>query len=215
MKRRLPLASLIALCTLLAAGPPAIVAQGQKPSTGARVRLEVAPGTKASFRVREQLAGFDLPNDAVGTTEAVSGSLVIAADGTIDPTVSKLSVDLTTLKSDQSMRDNYIRGRTLETEKFPRAEFVPRRAQGLPVPLSTSGKAAFQLIGDMTVHGVTREITWAVTGTLAADKVTGQATTTFPFSTFEMAIPKVARVLSLEDKIQLELDFALTRASVP
>jgi polyisoprenoid-binding protein YceI len=194
-------------------GPLPISAQGAAPR--ARVRLEVAPGTKASFRVKEQLAGYDLPNDAVGTTETVTGSLVLAPDGTFDRAQSKLTVDLTTLKSDQSMRDNYLRGRTLEVEKFPAAEFVPRRVQGLALPLPTSGKATFQLVGDMTVHGVTKELTWTVDGVLAADRVTGRATTVFPFDTFGLAIPKLARLLSVEDKIQLELDIVLSRTVVP
>jgi polyisoprenoid-binding protein YceI len=165
--------------------------------------------------VREQLAGFDLPSDAVGTTETVSGSLVLAPNGTFDPALSKLTVDLTTLKSDQSMRDNYLRGRTLETEKFPTAEFIPRRVQGLALPIPASGKASFQLIGDMTVHGVTSELTWAVTATLAPDRVTGQANTNFPFSTFGLPIPTLARLLSVDDKIQLELDFTLSRTVLP
>ena len=207
----------LALCTLVSTSPALNLAQSQTGSSspGGRVRLEVAPGTKASFRVREQLAGFDLPSDAVGTTESVSGSLVVASDGTVDQDGSKLTVDLTTLQSDQSMRDNYIKGRTLETEKFRNAEFVPRRVQGLTFPLPSSGKATFQLIGNMTVHGVTKELTWSVAGVFAADRVTGQATTSFPFSMFEMAIPKIARVLSVNDSIQLEIDFTLSRTAIP
>lgn len=211
MKRGVRLVGLLAVCAMASGELFSISAQ----APGARVRLDVAQGTKASFRVREQLAGYDLPNDAVGTTEAVSGSLVLAPDGTFDRERSKLAVDLNTLKSDQSMRDNYLRGRTLETEKFPTAVFVPRRVQGLALPLATSGKTAFQFIGDLTVHGVTKELTWNVTGTFAPDRVTGQASTTFPFSTFGLQIPKLARLLSVEDKIQLELDFTLNRTALP
>ena len=43
------------------------------------------------------------------------------------------------------MRDNYLRTRTLETEKFQTAEFVPRRVQGLTLPLAAAGKTAFQI----------------------------------------------------------------------
>jgi hypothetical protein len=47
---------------------------------------------------------------------------------------------------------------------------------------------------------------------LAPDRVTGQATTSFPFSTFGLQIPKLARLLSVDDNIRLELDLVLTRA---
>lgn len=194
---------LLLVCAALAAP-----LEGQSPS----VRLETAPGSKASYRVREQLAGFDLPNDAVGTTEAVAGSLVLAADGTFDRDRSRLTLDLATLTSDQSMRDNYVRNRTLEVEKFPKADFVPRRVQGLALPLASAGQVSFQIVGDLTVHGVTAESTWAVTATLAPDGVTGRATTSFPFSTFGLQIPKLARLLSVDDNIRLDLDLVLSRA---
>jgi len=52
--------------------------------------------------------------------------VVIAADGSIAPG-SKLSFDLRNLKSDQEQRDNFVRTRTLETDKFPLAELVRPR----------------------------------------------------------------------------------------
>jgi polyisoprenoid-binding protein YceI len=199
----------IAVCVVLALAASDLPVVGQ----AGRIRLEVAPGSKASYRVREQLAGFDLPNDAVGTTEAVTGGVVLLPDGTFDRDQSRITLDLTTLTTDQSMRDNYVRTRTLEVATFPKAEFVPRRAQGLALPLASSGKVSFQIIGDLTVHGVTAETTWAVTAALAAERVTGQATTRFPFSTFQLQIPKLARLLSVDDDIRLELDLVLTRSA--
>ena len=151
--------------------PPGAPPQGRGPGGGrANVpppdptkphKLEIVEGSKARYKVREQLAGINFPSDAVGTTETVTGTIVINPDGTIDAAKSKLSVDLRTIKSDQQMRDGYIQGRTLETEKFPMIEFVPKRAVGLPSPLPAGmqAQAGFQLIGDMTLHGVTKPIT--------------------------------------------------------
>ena len=64
------------------------------------------------------------------------------------------------LKSDQELRDNYLRTRVFEVDKFPNLEFVVKRAQGLPAPLPGTPQTAangFQLIGDMTLHGVTKD----------------------------------------------------------
>ena len=36
-------------------------------------KLEITQGTRARYRVTEQLAGINFPNDAVGSTEAVTG----------------------------------------------------------------------------------------------------------------------------------------------
>ena len=178
-------------------------------------KLDTTDGSKARFRAQEQLAGINFMSEAVGTTEAVTGTIVVNPDGSIDAAHSKLAVDLRTLKSDQPNRDNYLQMRTLETGKFPLAEFVPRRAVGLPAPLPGTGpqaNAGFQLIGDMTVHGVTKEATWNIVATFASDLVAGRAWTTVLFSTFDITKPSLARVLSVDDKIQLEVELRFKRS---
>ena len=78
-------------------------------------QLDITTGTKARYRVREQLAGISFPSDAVGTTESVTGTIIVNPDGTIDSAGSKITVDLRTITSDQQMRDGYVRRLTLET----------------------------------------------------------------------------------------------------
>jgi polyisoprenoid-binding protein YceI len=177
------------------------------------VKLEIVEGTKARYKVREQLAGINFPSDAVGTTESVTGMIILNPDGSIDASRSKLTVDLRTLKSDQQMRDGYIQSRTLETEKFPTIEFVPRRAVGLPAPLPAGmqAQAGFQLTGDLTLHGVTSEATWNVVATFGNELVAGRATTTLQFATFNLPKPSLARIMSVDDKIELEIEFKCKR----
>ena len=185
------------------------VAQAQP---GATTRLVIdSSASKASYRAREQLVGRTLPSEAVGTTTNVSGSLVLAADGSILADQSNISVDLSKLQSDESRRDNFIKGSTLQTSRFPMATFVPREAQGLPSPLPTSGEATFQLVGDLTVHGVTRPVTWQVTAQFGAATVSGAATTSVNISDFGMTPPKAGPVLSIADGLTLELAFTAAR----
>lgn len=167
-------------------------------------------GNEARYRVREQLAGIDFPSDAVGKTARVEGSLLIGGDGRIVRDSSRFTIDLRTLESDQTRRDNFIRRNTIQTDSFPNAVFVPASAQGLPVVLPATGDMAFTLTGDLTVHGVTKPVTWQVKAKrIASGAVTGSATTDFKFGDFGMTIPKVGRVLSVDDKITLEYDFHL------
>ena len=194
----------LGLANLLAQGRPNV----PPPDPTKPHKLEVTQGTKARYKVREQLAGISFPSDAVGTTEAVTGAIVVKPDGSIDAAQSKLSIDLKTLTSDQQMRDGYIQNRTLETAKFPTMEFVPKRAVGLPAPLPAGmqAQAGFQLIGDLTLHGVTKEATWNVVATFGNELVGGRATTTIDFATFNLAKPSLARLMSVDDKIELEID---------
>lgn len=173
----------------------------------------VPDGTQARYRVREQLARLSFPSDAVGTTNAVSGQVVVNSDGTVVREQSKIVVDLRTLQSDESRRDNFIRNNTLQTNQFPTAEFVPTAVQGLASPLPTSGEGKFQLGGDLTIHGVTRPVTWDVTARLNGQDLTGTATTSFKFEDFGMSVPRAFVVLSVDDNIRLELDFHFVRQS--
>ena len=193
------------------AAPPR-PAQAQKDSPS---QFDIAPGTKATYRVREQLAGINFPDDAIGSTEGVTGSLVLLPDGTFDAAKSKLTFDLKALKSDQDMRDGYIQNRTLETDKFPTAEFVPHKLTGVPSPLPApdrpTGQSGFQLTGDLTVHGVTKEVTLNGYATYSKDLIAGRALTSFTFSTFGLTKPTLARLLSVDDKIDLDIQFRLKR----
>jgi polyisoprenoid-binding protein YceI len=180
-------------------------------------KLEITTGTTARYKVREQLAGINFPSDAVGTTQAVTGAIVVKPDGSIDSAQSKLIVDLKSLTSDQQMRDGYIQNRTLETAKFPTMEFVPKRAVGLPSPLPAGmqAQAGFQLIGDVALHGVTKEVTWNVVATFGNELVGGRATTAIDYAMFNLTKPSLARLVSVDDKIELEIEFRCKRTVVP
>jgi polyisoprenoid-binding protein YceI len=177
-------------------------------SEGATTLVFDAANSHASYHAQEQLVGRNLPSAAVGTASGVSGSIVLAPDGSIAADQSQIQVDLRKLKSDESRRDNFIQGSTLQTGRFPMASFVPREAQGLPNPLPTSGQLAFQLAGDLTVHGVTRPVTWQVTAQFDGGSVSGDATTNVNISDFGMTPPKAGPVLSIQDGLTLELSFA-------
>ncbi len=175
-----------------------------------QIRLVTAPqGNEARYRVNEQLVGVDLPGDAVGVTTAITGVLVLEDNGTVVSAESKFTVDLTPLKSDQERRDRYVHRNTLQTEQFPNAVFVPAALKGLPSPLPRSGDVRLQVVGDLTIHGVTKSVTWEVTGRAQNGAYTGTATTVFTFGDFGMTIPRVRSVLSVKDEIRLEYDFRL------
>ncbi len=181
------------------------------PATGGQLRLVLASeGNEARYRVREQLANLAFPSDAIGKTSAVSGLIVLAEDGAIVREESKFVVDLTTLRSDNNRRDNFIQRNTLQTGSYPMAEFAPTEALGLPFPLPTTGEVNFQLVGELTVHGVTHGVTWEVTAqAVDGRELVGSAATSVTFADFGMTAPQVPVVLSVQENIGLELDFHL------
>jgi polyisoprenoid-binding protein YceI len=164
-------------------------------------------GNEARYRVREQLAGFDLPKDAIGATKDVKGRIVVGPDGKVVREGSKIIIDLSSLKSDQTRRDNYLRRSTLETSKYPQAELVPEALEGLLLPIAPGSSQTFSVRGDLTVHGATHPTTWQVTARGEGNGIVGTATTAFTFKDFGLEQPKVPVVLSVADTIRLEYDF--------
>jgi polyisoprenoid-binding protein YceI len=176
-------------------------------------RYVVAPeGNEARYFAREQLAGVSFPNDAIGVTRGVSGAIVIDEAGKLVPAESKIVVDVTQLKSDRDRRDGYVQRRTLETEKYPNVTLVPKEVTGLSAPLPDSGRATFQLLGDLTIKGVTRPTNWQVNARLRGDTVSGTASTSFTFADFQMEKPSVPIVLGVQDTLHLQYDFRLVPA---
>ena len=88
----------------------------------------------ATFRVREQLAGVSLPNDAVGCTGSVSGQLVLQPTGAFVPGASRITVDLRELKSDSDQRDNFIKSSVLQVQRFPRPASSRPTPRACPIP---------------------------------------------------------------------------------
>jgi polyisoprenoid-binding protein YceI len=114
----------------------------------------VTTGSQAGYRVDETLLGQH--NTAVGRTKDVSGTADITG-----ATVKSASfvVDMTTVKSDQRLRDRTYAGRIMDTATYPTSTFTltqpldfgKPRASGVPVSVSATGR--------LNLHGVTRTVT--------------------------------------------------------
>ena len=195
-----------------AAAQPTAPVSAQPPSdsgaaNGGTTVVTLLEGSEALYRINEQLANRNLPNDAIGTTEDIDGQIVFSADGTVDAEQSKITVNVSTLRSDSDRRDRYIQGRSLESDNFQNVEIVVQDVQGLPWPLPASGQVAFQMSGDLTIRDQTRPVTWEVTANFDGGEVEGLAKTEVTFEQFAIDKPRVAFVLSVADEIRLEFDF--------
>lgn len=167
--------------------------------------FEVVSG-EARYRVREQLVQVGIA-DAVGTTQAVKGQ--VALQGT--RATGEFVVDLRELRSDQQRRDNYLRQNTLQTDRFPTATFRPKEVKGLPSPLPQRGRLPVQVVGDLTIRDVTQEVVWEGEAEFSGEEIRVWLKTEFPFERFQLTPPRVPILLSLENRIRLEVDLRLRR----
>ena len=164
----------------------------------------------ARYISEEELAGQGA-NTAIGETSTIIGNLYFDADGN-PMACSRVDVDLRTLESDESRRDNFLRGNTLQTDTYPIATFVVTSVEGLDGALANGQETTFYLVGNLTMHGVTKQIRWEVTATLDGDNLTGKASTEFDMADFSIEEPVVGPVLSVDSTIKLEIDVVAAKA---
>ncbi len=187
----------------------------EQDTAAAGIRMVVAPGgNTVRYLVREQLAGFDFPNDAVGETDDVSGAIVFSADGEVISDESGFVVNITGLTSDRDRRDNFIQRNTLNSEQYPTVELAPFQTRNLSFPLPSQEQITFDIIGHLTVRDVTKPTSWRVNARFEDGVMTGTARTEFTFEEFEMEKPRVGSVLSVADAIRLEYEFTLNVESL-
>jgi polyisoprenoid-binding protein YceI len=120
-------------------------------------KWDVSSGSIAGYRIKETL--FGQSNTAVGRTSTISGAITIS--GT-DITTGRFSVDMTTVKSDQSLRDEQFQGRIMDTSTYPTATFVltsPIRLGSIPAEGTTITETA---TGQLALHGTTKTVTFQV-----------------------------------------------------
>jgi polyisoprenoid-binding protein YceI len=193
-----------------AAAPTAAAQSGA--ASGTRTFTIVPDQSEASYEVQEQFLSRDLPNQAIGKTNAVTGEFQVSLDGKPSGKVTNITVDLSKLASDESRRDNRIRTQWLESNKFPNAVFTSTDAQGLPATYTEGQDVTFKLTGNMTIRDVTKPVTFDVTGKLVGDTITGSATAQILMKDFGIDPPSIAGMLTVKDGVTVKLNFTAKEA---
>jgi len=163
----------------------------------------------ARYIVEEELRTIGA-TQAIGETQAIVGTVSFDAAG-VPMTCSRFDVDLRTLVSDESRRDNYLQGNTLETTTYPLATFILTSVEGMVSALVEGEETTVNLIGELTLHGATNVVAWETVVTLDGDTIAGTAKTEFEMPDFAITPPNAGPVVSLEELVKLEFDLTLKR----
>jgi polyisoprenoid-binding protein YceI len=197
------------------AGDPTVApttAAATTPAAATALSWTITDKSKATVSVREQLANINFPSDAVLVATGAKGAFEVNDDGTFAPG-SQITFDVSSLTSDQSQRDSFVKQSVLNTRQFPTATLVPTKVIGLTLPLAATAHATFTLTGKLTIHGVTKDVTFTVDCTRNGGDLTATATLapTVKFGDFGMQQPAApGRVLSVVDEIKLTVDLVAT-----
>ncbi len=207
----LPSAAPSAAATLPSAAAPSDAAASTAPSSavadGAVAGAwTVTTGSEAGYRVRERLANLPAESDAIGRTSDVTGSITVveAGDGA-QLTAGDISIDTTTIASDEDRRDNRMRTEGLQTDQFSTASFTLTQPVDIPAAAVAGTATDVTLVGDLTLHGVTKAVEIPAQAVLANGQIQVAGSLSFPLADFQITAPNVGGfVVSIADEGALE-----------
>ena len=157
---------------------------------------------QVGYRVTEKLAFNIAESDATGRTSDVTGTLTIGgtqADG-VDVTAN-----LQTLKSDQDRRDNAIKDRGLETNKFPEATFKLTKPIEFGTAPQPGEKVTATATGDLTLHGVTKTVSIPVEASWdGGATIQVQGSLPIAFSDYGIEAPSIGGFVEVQDHGEME-----------
>ncbi len=185
---------------------PATPAAAAAAPAAAQVYRIDAGQSRATYKVSETFLDDNTVGEAIGTTSAIAGDILIDRANPGASQVGEIVVDISQLTSDSERRDNAIRRNWLESATYPLATFNNATISDLPATLSEGVPFSFKLAGAMNLHDTTSPLTWDVTLTLDGATLRGTATTTFKMSAFNVAAPDIAGIVRAEDDVLLTLD---------
>ncbi len=170
--------------------------------------FQVTDESEARFLIGEVLNGNAIT--VVGATNAVSGEIIADYADTSSAQVSQVKVDLSTLATDNNFRNGAIRDFILQTGDAANqyAEFTSTSISGLPASVTVGETYDVQITGNLTIHGVTKEVTFEGTITPVSDtRIEGTASLTITYGDYGVQILRLPnQVASVEDVTTLEID---------
>jgi len=207
----IPLATSATQSSTNIAQPTAAASSAATVSTSAVTLQMNQAESEARFVIDEVLN--DAPKTVIGTTDQVAGEIAINPQDPTQTRVGVIQVDARALTTDSEFRNRAIKNQILETDQYEYVTFTPTEIIGLPQAGAVGTPYTFQVVGDLTIRDVTKQVTFDVTATAAAaSRIEGTATTSIAYADYGISIPQVRQVASVADQVRLELDFVAVAA---
>lgn len=192
----------------LAAGGSTTTAaeEGDAAATPVEGTWAPTPESVVGYRVAEILFGQSV--EAVGRTNAVTGTLTIEGTTVTD---ASFEVDMATVESDESRRDGQFRGRIMDVATFPTATLVLTEPVDLGGEPADGEVVAATATVDLTLRGTTRTVEIDLEAQRAGGRIEVVGSLPIVFADWGIPNPS-APGIDTEDEGVLEVLLVLERA---
>jgi polyisoprenoid-binding protein YceI len=175
------------------------------------VHLQIDPQkSQIKTSVADPLGRFRDTSQIEGTLRIISGEV----DG--DPQHPeqnghvKLAIDATSYDSGNNHRDNAVLSSALDTAKYQTISFESTRIANIQVEVPGMGHA--DIVGNLTLHGTTREVRIPVNVSLDSDgTLTGDGEITFRYAEFGVRVPRLLFALPAGKEVTVSFHVAAER----
>ncbi len=191
------------------AGESQAAAPTPEPAATAPILFRITPDeSQVRFLIDEDLRGQRVT--VVGATNQVAGDILVDTAAPANSQVGVIRINVRTLVTDEENRNRALRSRILLSAEpqYEFSDFTPKAISGMPERVEVGQPVTFQITGDLTLRGVTREVTFETTAALVSpERLEGQAQATVLYRDFGLTIPAVPFVANVADEVRLEIDF--------
>jgi polyisoprenoid-binding protein YceI len=140
-------------------------------------------GSVAGFRVRESFLGRS--DDVVGRTNTVTGTIAVSHN---QLTSARFRIDLTTIKVKDKTPPQFAK--SLDTQRYPSATLTLTQPITLNADLNTGATITATATGQLTLHGVTRVVSFPISGRHSGSALQAAGSIPITFSDWGIQPPK-------------------------
>jgi polyisoprenoid-binding protein YceI len=159
----------------------------------------VAEGSQAGYRVKEILFGQD--TTAVGRTGKVTGKVEIAGTKLTSGTVT---VDMASVQTDKSGRDQQFRDNLMAVAQFPTSSFAFTAPVDFGNAPSVGQKVTVKASGQLTLRGQAKQVEVDLTTVRGTDNIQVQTSIPVAFADYGIQKPNIPGITT-EDKGVIEV----------
>jgi len=172
----------------------ATTAAASSPSgTGVDGTWTATDASQLGYRVKEVL--FGQSTEAVGRSSSVEGQLTISGTKV---SAASFTVQVATIKSDESRRDSQFTGRIMDTSQFPTATFTLTQPIDFGSLPADKVEITAQATGDLTLRGVKKSVTFPLTARRNGANIEVSGTIPIVFADYSIPNPSTSGI-STED----------------
>ncbi|ONI70350.1 hypothetical protein ALI144C_47655 [Actinosynnema sp. ALI-1.44] len=167
----------------------------------------VSEGSQAGYRVKEILFGQD--TTAVGRTGRVTGAVALSGTRITSGTVT---VDMGSVATDKSGRDEQFRTSIMSVSQFPTSTFALQGQADLGSVPAVGQKVTVKAAGQLTLRGVSKPVTVDLSAVRTNDTIQVQTAIPVVFADYAIPDPGIPGI-DIEDNGVIEVLLTLRKAT--